>query len=89
MKILNINAVAKHLTKNYSGPLVEPDSPTLQLQCVYRKNKQLLATDLINSTRNLFGSPEFVRAAVNTGMGFVIGQLCVLTIRQYSHHSLV
>lgn len=72
MKILNVNAVAKHLTNDYAGPLVKPSA--LQFQFGYRKPKKALVDGLIETTKNLLNSESHIRTQFNTGMGFVIGE---------------
>lgn len=72
-KMLNINAAAKHLTENYTGPFIDPT--TFKIPIVYRKSKQLLVTALLDATRNLFSSGSDIRTKFNTGMGFVIGKM--------------
>lgn len=78
LKILNVNAVAKHLTENYTGPLVDPNA--LKSPFEYRKSKKVLIDGLIATTKNLFNaeSTSNIHTAVDTGMGFVIGECLFL-----------
>lgn len=75
LKLLNVNAVAKHLTPNYNGPTIESNSNINDVQISYRKSKQVLVNGLVNTLKNLFTDQSYVRIEHNTGMGLVIGKL--------------
>lgn len=81
MKILNVNAAAKHLTENYTGPLVEPSA--FEFQFGYRKTKKALIDGLIDTSKNLFNSESNIRTGFDTGMGFVIGKHYFYFTRTY------
>lgn len=81
MKMLNINATAKHLTENYTGPLVDPS--LFDVPFDYRKSKQPLVDALLDTTRNLFSSESDIRQKFNTEMGFVIGELQFVIVPYY------
>lgn len=74
LKLLNVNAVAKHLTPGYEGPTIESSSNINNVQIVNRKSKQMLVNGLINTLKNLFTDQSYVRIEHNTGMGVVIGK---------------
>lgn len=84
LKILNVNAVAKHLTENYTGPLVDPNA--LKSPFEYRKSKRVFIDGLVDTTKNLLNadceSTSHIRTGLDTGMGFVIGE-CLFVLNTH------
>lgn len=74
MKLLNINAVAKHLTENYNGSFIQPESTINKFPFEYRKSKVILINGLLDTLKNLFTTQSYIRTEFNTKMGFVIGK---------------
>lgn len=74
MKLLNINAAAKHLILNYKGATLSPQSSIFATPIAHSKSKILLAKALNDGLKGLVSSESLVRRHVNTGMGFVIGK---------------
>lgn len=74
MKLLNINAVAKHLTTSYDGPFLNPDSTVNNCPLVYRKSKKILIQGLFDTLKNLFTTDSYIRTEYDTKLGFVIGK---------------
>lgn len=73
MKLLNINAVAKHLTSNYDGPFLNPESTVNNCPLGYRKSKKILIQGLLDTLKNLFTTDSYIRTEYDTKLGFVIG----------------
>lgn len=74
MKILNINAVAKHLTLDYDGPFVQTDSLINNVPFGQRKSKTILINGLLDTLKNLFTTQSYIRTDFDTTMGFTIGK---------------
>lgn len=79
MKLLNINAVAKHLTSSYDGPFLNPDSTVNNCPFGYRKSKKILIQGLLDTLKNLFTADSYIRTEFDTKLGFVIGKYCKRT----------
>lgn len=75
MKLLNINAVAQHLTSNYDGPFLKQDSSVYNLPFGYRKSKKVLIQGLFDTLKNLFTTDSYIRSEHDTKLGFVIGTI--------------
>lgn len=73
MKLLNINAVAKHLTSKYDGPFIKSESTVNNCPLGYRKSKKILVQGLLDTLKNLFTTESYIRTEHNTKLGFVIG----------------
>lgn len=76
MKLLNINAVAKLLTPNYDGPLLQPDASVHKCPFGYRKSKKVLVHGLLDTLKNLFTNNSHLRIENDSKLGFVIGKIC-------------
>lgn len=74
MKILNVNAVARHLTSNYDGPFIVPELPVNNCPFGYRKSKKILIQGLQDTLKNLFTDSSYIRTEHDTKMGFVVGK---------------
>ncbi|KAK0164512.1 hypothetical protein PV328_003132 [Microctonus aethiopoides] len=71
-KLLNVNAAAKFLFKNYSGPCLPPDSPVFDALIVKSKDKQVFVKAVTDALANLFPSREHFRINVDNGTGFLL-----------------
>lgn len=75
MKLLNIEAAARLLTKDYKASKPLPaNSPIFDVPFNYTKNKQILVNGLLDALKSLFPSETYVRTNYDTKMGFVIGK---------------
>ncbi|XP_031633340.1 FAST kinase domain-containing protein 4 [Contarinia nasturtii] len=79
MKILNINAVAKHFATEYNGPYLDPKSPVNNCRFGYRKSKKILVQGLLDTLTNLFTSTSYIRTSYDMNLGFIIDAECVLS----------
>lgn len=75
MKLLNINAVAKLFTENYSGPFLVPESSVYKCPFGYRKTKKVLIQGLLDTLKNLFTNNAHIRTEHDSKLGFVIGKI--------------
>lgn len=73
MKLLNVNGVAKHLTSNYNGPFLLPESSINNCPIGYRKSKKILLQGLQDTLKNLFTESSYIRTEYDTKLGFIIG----------------
>ncbi|XP_011305872.1 protein TBRG4 [Fopius arisanus] len=71
-KLLNINAAAKYLLKNYSGPVLKEDSPILEAPIARVKDKEVFVKAITDALANLFPSREHFRTNVDVRTGFLI-----------------
>ncbi|KAK0182692.1 hypothetical protein PV327_000802 [Microctonus hyperodae] len=71
-KLLNINAAAKFLLKNYSGPFLPPDSSVFDSLLVKSKDKQIFVKAITDALTNLFPSREHFRINIDNGIGFLL-----------------
>ncbi|XP_066993848.1 FAST kinase domain-containing protein 4 [Anabrus simplex] len=78
IKLLNINAAAKHNTSGYKGPFLTSDSTLLKVTLSRSKEKQLLVSSVVDSLSNLLPSSTYLRTNIETDMGFLIDGECVL-----------
>lgn len=73
LKLLNINAAAKFLKPNYTGPALAEDSEIFSVPLEHSKNKIILVNGLVDAVKSLFSSSTLIRTHFDTRMGFVIG----------------
>ncbi|XP_015120725.1 FAST kinase domain-containing protein 4 [Diachasma alloeum] len=71
-KLLNINAAAKYLLKDYSGPLLEESSPVMEAPIGRIKDKEVFVKAITDALANLFPSREHFRTNVDARTGFLI-----------------
>ncbi|GLH05124.1 Uncharacterized protein GBIM_10735 [Gryllus bimaculatus] len=77
LKLLNINAVAELVVKDYKGPLLA-DSSSLQFPLQRSREKQILVDSVVDSLTNLLPKPTYLRTNINSGHGFLIDGECVV-----------
>lgn len=80
--MLNVNAAAKFLFKNYSGPFLPPDSIVFDALIVKSKDKQVFIKAITDALANLFPSREHFRTNVDNGTGFLLGTLIYLIMNK-------
>lgn len=79
MKLLNINAFAELLLKNYTGPKLD----TFQdFQIVRSKEKQQLVTTVLDTLKNLMAE-WCLESNIDTKMGFLLGKIINLHKTKY------
>lgn len=83
MKILNINAVAKHLTPDYGGPYVQDNSPIANVSFPYRKSKLVMVNGLLDTLKNLFTAQSYIRTEYDTKMGVIIGKFVWISFSHF------
>ncbi|XP_063981820.1 FAST kinase domain-containing protein 4 [Diachasmimorpha longicaudata] len=71
-KLLNINAAAKYLLKNYSGPFLDENSPVMVAPIARMKDKEIFVKAITDALANLFPSREHFRTNVDARTGFLI-----------------
>lgn len=59
----------------FSGPLLPSDSDIYSVPLVRSREKQLLVASILDSFSNLLPSATYLRSNINTGMGFLLGDL--------------
>ncbi|XP_046435074.1 FAST kinase domain-containing protein 4 isoform X1 [Neodiprion virginianus] len=94
VKLLNVNAAAKLLIPNYTGPFLNEDLNSHETFINRPKEKQLYVTSVHDTLSNLFASSTCLKINENTGMGFIIDAECYvddkcnpLPIGQAAKHS--
>ena len=87
-KVLLINAIAKHLAKDYKGSLLSESTEKKWSTMLAKKPVPLSRTNLVASIFEAFHSlaspPNFILKDVNTKMGFRLDAEAVFTIDQQS-----
>lgn len=83
MKLLNINAYAKHIYANYSGSTLLPDGTVYSIPFAYSKTKQILVNGLLDTLKGLFTSQSYIRTMHDTKMGFILGRAYLLKLSLY------
>ena len=74
LKLLNINAAAKYLVKDYKGPTLK--AKNFQVEMKYSKEKTGFVDLVVDALSNLLNSTQFYHTNISTDMGFNIGTLC-------------
>ncbi|XP_072765045.1 FAST kinase domain-containing protein 4 isoform X2 [Anoplolepis gracilipes] len=72
LKLLNINAVAQFVLKDYKGPLLDKDSEVFNTPLVRSKEKQMYIDALSETLTELFPSSSYFKTNLNTNMGFLL-----------------
>lgn len=75
LKLLNINAAAKTILKDYKGTVLPSDSIIYDVPLVYSKTKQTLCQSLLDAVKSLVASSNCLRTGVDSKMGFLIGNI--------------
>lgn len=70
LKILNINAVAQFVLKDYEGPLLEKDSEFHNVSIVRSKEKQMYINALLETLTEVLPSSSYFKINFDTNMGF-------------------
>ena len=87
-KVLLINAIAKHLAKDYKGSLLSESTEKKWSTMLAKKPVPLSRTNLVASIFEAFhplaSPPNFILKDVNTKMGFRLDAEAVFTIDQQS-----
>lgn len=76
-KLLQVNAAAQYLIPNYTGSKLAENSSAFDVSIQHTKNKAVLVTALDDALKGLISSDTYLRKCGNTGMGFIIGTICV------------
>lgn len=74
MKLLNINAYAKYLHRDYNGPTILATGGVYSIPFAYSKNKQILVDGLLAALKSLFTDQSYMRTMHDTNMGFLVGK---------------
>lgn len=77
LKLLNINAVARHLIPNYKGAVISPKSTIFEAPIAHSKTKLLLTDALNDALKSLYSSDQLLRKGAKSDMGFLIDVECV------------
>lgn len=73
LKLLNINAVAQFVLKNYTGPLLNKNSEEFNnISLVRAKEKQMYIDALSETLKELFSSQSYFKTNIDTNMGFLL-----------------
>ncbi|XP_012523455.1 FAST kinase domain-containing protein 4 [Monomorium pharaonis] len=72
LKILNINAVAQFILKDYEGPLLEKDSNFYNVPIVRSNEKQMFIEALSKALKEILPSSSYFKTNVDTNMGFCL-----------------
>lgn len=72
LKLININAAAKYLLKDYDGPFLESSSNVWDIPLVRSQEKQALVMVLADSLVNLVPAQTHLRTNVDSRLGFFI-----------------
>lgn len=72
LKLININAAAKHIVPSYSGPFLDASSNLLNIPLSKSREKQALVSVLTDSLVNLVPAQTHLKSNVDIGLGFLI-----------------
>lgn len=78
LKLLNIEGAAQYLIENYKGPRIPSESPLKNVLLSQSKEKQEMATSILDTLKNLIQSDKLIKTRINTGFGFYVGKLSQL-----------
>jgi len=83
LKLLNINAAASMMFKDYKGPTlsIEEDALLRDIKISPSLDKMKLTQTVVEAFSNLVPAPRFLRVQSNSLMGFVADAECVLDSR--------
>ncbi|XP_012283739.1 protein TBRG4 isoform X2 [Orussus abietinus] len=71
-KLLQVNAYAQLIMKNYQGPLLDKNSEIFSVSLERAKEKILLAEALFDALNRLLPSSSYLNKNINTGMGLLL-----------------
>lgn len=70
LKLLNINAVAQFVLKDYQGPLLDKDSEFNNISINRSKEKQMYINALLETLTEVLPSMSYFKTNLDTSMGF-------------------
>lgn len=82
LKLININAAAKYLLKDYKGPFLDPASSIWDIPLLRSRDKQALVAVLADSLINLVPAQTHLRTNVDSRLGFYIDAEFLLDSRK-------
>lgn len=82
MKLLNLNSYAQMLSSDYKGELIPTDSEVYKVPMAHAKGKQVLVNGLLDALKSLLPSQNHVNSLVDSKMGFLIGEYCILSVQK-------
>ncbi|KAG5333875.1 FAKD4 protein, partial [Acromyrmex heyeri] len=74
LKLLNINAVAQFVLKDYEGPFLKKDSEFNNVSIVKSKEKQMHINALLETLTEMLPSSSYFKINFDTNMGFLLGK---------------
>ncbi|KYQ57603.1 Protein TBRG4 [Trachymyrmex zeteki] len=72
LKLLNINAVAQFVLKDYDGPFLKKDSEFNNISIVRSKEKQMYINALLETLTEVLQSSSYFKTNFDTNMGFLL-----------------
>ncbi|XP_011873020.1 PREDICTED: protein TBRG4 [Vollenhovia emeryi] len=72
LKLLNINAVAQFVLKDYQGPLLKEDSEFYNVPIVRSKEKEMYINALLEALTEVLPSSSYFKTNFDTNMGFLL-----------------
>ncbi|KAL1453174.1 hypothetical protein WDU94_007341 [Cyamophila willieti] len=82
LKLININAAARHLIPNYEGPFLDPKSPIWDIPLSRSRDKQALVSVLTDSLVNLVPAQTHLKTNVDSRLGFFVDAEFLLDSRK-------
>ncbi|KYN34195.1 Protein TBRG4 [Trachymyrmex septentrionalis] len=78
LKLLNINAVAQFVLKDYEGPFLKKDSELNNVSIVRSKEKQMYINALLETLTEILPSSSYFKINCDTNMGFLLdAEYCI------------
>ncbi|EGI57960.1 PREDICTED: protein TBRG4 [Acromyrmex echinatior] len=78
LKLLNINAVAQFVLKDYEGPFLKKDSEFNNVSIVKSKEKQMYINALLETLTEMLPSSSYFKINFDTNMGFLLdAEYCI------------
>lgn len=81
MKLLNLNAYAKFMAKDFKGPTLPETSHIYEVPIAHNKTKQVITNSMLDAFKSLVLSGNNVKSLVNSNMGFLIGKFFSFFLR--------
>lgn len=72
LKLLNINAIAQYVLKDYKGSFLDKDSEVFNVPLNRTKEKQVYVDALSETLTKLLPSQSYFKTDINTNMGFLL-----------------
>lgn len=76
LKLLNINAIAQYVLKDYKGSFLDKDSEVFNVPLNRAKEKQVYIDALLETLTKLLPSQSYFKTDLNTNMGFLLDAEC-------------